>query len=92
MYVYVCNLPIHPHCVLRYLTNFDSMKFKWMQCNENCEDLQTKLELAEDLHRHLDLRLSEIKPELIQLERERVEYTGSVRVGSLCVTYLRQLC
>ena len=67
-----------PHCVFRYLTNFDNMKFKLMQCNENCEDLQTKLELAEDLHRHLDLRLSEIKPELIQLERERVEYTGSV--------------
>lgn len=47
-----------------------------MQCSENCEDLQVKLDLAEDLHRHLDLRMSEIKPELIQLERERVEYTG----------------
>lgn len=72
--------------MLRYLASFDNMKFKWMQCSENCDDLQTKLELAEDLHRHLDLRLSEIKPELIELERDRVEHTGSVLEH--CVPFL----
>lgn len=69
---------VTPYCMFRYLSNFDDMKFKCMQCSENCDDLRTKLDLAEDLHRHLDVRLSEIKPELIQLERDKVDYTRSV--------------
>ena len=70
----------------RYLSNFDNIRYKSMQCSENCEDLQIKLDLAEALHRRLDLRLSEIKPELIQLERDKVENTRSV--GDHCVLCL----
>ena len=63
---------------IRYLKNFDRIKFKIAESLECCEDLRIKINLA-DMHcSRLDSKLNEVKPELIELERENSELTRCV--------------
>jgi hypothetical protein len=73
-----------------YLQNFDRMKYKLTECLECCDDLKTKLHLA-DMHcSHLDVRINEVKPELIELERENSELTSWLQCHGITTRELQR--